>query len=137
MRSKTSDPFYAQFFARISDDVAKSFSDAQLDAVKLAFGARSRGSHPIDIRMSIPLLTPRIYIVFLAGGEQRPSQRLALERVLRPVWTFANAVVIVGFVLAFIGSLGVGLYAGKRALGIDIIPGFDTLNDKKMEKILE
>ena len=25
--------------------------------------------------------------------------------------------------------------AVKRALGIDIIPGFDTLNDKKMEKI--
>lgn len=136
MNSKTSDPFFAQFFGRIPGDVAESFDEAQLDAVKMAFGARSRGSHPIDIRMSIPLLTRRFYFVFLAGGEHRPAERLALERALRPIWNFANAVIIVSFVLMFLVALAGGLYAGKRALGIDVFPGIDMLPDQKIERLL-
>ncbi len=137
MISKTADPFIEDFFGKIPKDVAQTFSDAQLDAVKMAFGARSRGVHAIDIRASIPLIMNRFYLVLLAGSEHRPAARLALERVLRPIWTFANAVVIVAFVLMFLGSLGASLYAVKRALGIDIFPGFDTLPDQKIERMLK
>ena len=136
MNSKSSDPFFAHFFDRVSSDVGESFNDAQLDAIKLVFGARSRGSHPIDIRASIPLFTRRFYIVFLVGGEHRPAARLALERTLRPLWNFANAIVMTIFALIFLSSVAAGLYAGKRALGIDIFPG-DTLPDQKIEKLLQ
>ncbi|MEE9545197.1 MAG: hypothetical protein V3V55_06360 [Rhodospirillales bacterium] len=136
MISKTADPFIENFFGKIPKDVARTFSDAQLDAVKMAFGARSRGVHAIDIRASIPLIVRRFYFVLLAGPEHRPADRVALERALRPIWTFANVVVIVAFLLMFLASLGASLYAGKRALGIDIFPGFDTLPDKQIERLL-
>ena len=136
MISKTADPFIESFFGKIPKDVAQTFSDAQLDAVKIAFGARSRGVHAVDIRASIPLFVRRFYFVLLAGPEHRPSDRLALERALRPIWTFANAVAIVAFLSMFLVSLAASLYAGKRALNIDIFPG-DTLPDQKIERLLK
>jgi hypothetical protein len=54
-RGDVEDPFFATFFSRIPEDVACSFTPAQLDAVKLAFGARVRGAHAIDVRLSLPL----------------------------------------------------------------------------------
>ena len=43
MSGDIADPFLRTFFSRIPKDVAASFTAAQLDAVKLAFGARYRG----------------------------------------------------------------------------------------------
>ncbi len=136
METTDTDPFVAAFFSRIPAETARTFTDAQLDAVKMAFGARSWGSHAVDIRWSIPLISRRLYILFLAGQERRPLARLALERALRPFWTFANAVVITAFILMLLGAIFSGLYMGKRALGIDVFPGIDMLPDKEIERIL-
>ena len=130
------DPFFKTFFTRIPKDVADSYSDAQLDAIKLAFGARTRGTHGVDVRLTIPLIARRFYVVFLAGAERRPAGRLALERALRPVWTIASAVFIGFFVLAFAGSLLAVLYTLKMALGIDVFPGVDMLPDDKIQRLL-
>ncbi len=137
MKPKTNDPFLRQFFDRVPADVAGTFTDDQLDAVKLAFGARTRGSHAVDIRLPIPLLVSRFYIVFLAGGERRPGKRRQLERALRPVWTIANAIVVLAFLVLLTGATFGVLYAGKRALGIDLFPGIDMLPDKTIERMLK
>ena len=137
MKRKTNDPFFRQFFERIPTDVADTFTDDQLDAVKLAFGTRSRGGHAVDIRLSIPLLVRRVYVVFLAGGERRSAGRRRLERALRPVWTAANAMVILAFLVLLTGATFAFLSAGKRALGIGEVPGVDVLADKAIERIVE
>ncbi len=137
MTSINDDPFINHFFNRIPKKVAQTFNEAQLDAVKMAFGARSRGVHGVDIRLSIPLVINRFYFVLLAGQEHRPTFRLALERALRPIWTFANAMIIIAFLLMFLGAVATTLYIGKRAMNIDVFPGVDTLPDKKIERMLK
>jgi hypothetical protein len=137
MKPKTHDPFFRLFFDRIPAGVADTFTDDQLDAIKLAFGARTRGSHAVDIRLSIPLVVRRVYVVFLAGDERRPEMRRRLERAMRPVWTTANAMVILAFLVLLTGATFAAVYAGKRALGIDVVPGVDMLPDKTIERMLK
>jgi hypothetical protein len=130
------DPFIKQFFARIPEDVAASYTPAQLDAVKLAFGARTRGAHAVDIRLSIPLIVRSFYVVLLAGSERRGATRRALERFFSPLWTFANALFLVLFcVFCFLAAVAV-LYALKMGLGIDIVPGVDMLPDETLMRWL-
>lgn len=131
------DPFFQQFFSRISADEAASFSDAQLASIKRAFGARTRGSHPLDLRLSVPMGLGRIYLVLLGGPEHRPADRRARERALSPIWKLANAIVVVVFLLMFSASMFALLYTGKRTLGIDLIPGFDALPDRQIERALD
>jgi hypothetical protein len=135
VKPKTDDPFFREFFDRVPEDVAASFTDLQLDAIKLAFGARSRGSHAVDIRLSIPLLVRRVYVVFLAGGERRDDMRRRLEGALRPVWTTANAMVILAFLVLLTAATFAAVYAGKRALGVDVVPVVDMIPDKTIERM--
>jgi hypothetical protein len=60
-----------------------------------------------------------------------------LERALRPVWTPANAMIILAFLVLLTGATFAVLYAGKRALGIDVVPGVDILPDKTIERMLK
>ncbi len=136
MEKAIGDPFFKQFFARVPKAVADSYTDEQLDAIKLTYGARTRGAHLVDIRLSIPFITRRFYVVLLAGQERRPADRLALERALRPVATIANALFIGLFILAFTGALIAVLYTLKMALGIDVFPGIDMLPDAEIQKML-
>jgi hypothetical protein len=91
--AKEPDPFLEQMFARMSPGAKFRFSPEQIDEIKKAFGARSRGSHAVDMRYSIGLFGKSYYLVFLAGRERRNlprqyhsvaeiSQKLALLAVL-------------------------------------------------------
>jgi hypothetical protein len=137
MGGETGDPFHAIFFARIPADVARSFSPAQLDAVKLAFGARSPGAHAVDLRFSVPMGRRSWYVVLLAGPLQHLSDHRLLKRLFRPIAAAANAAAAALVLMMFaVCCLGV-LYAGKRALGIDVVPGIDMLPDRQIERLLK
>jgi hypothetical protein len=136
MSAEIEDPFHALFFSRIPADVARSFSPAQLDAVKRAFGARSPGVHAVDLRFSLPIGRRAWYVVFLAGRERRSSDRTIMERLFRPLWTGANVLVLAAFALTFALALATMLYVGKRALNIDVFPGIDMLPDRSIERVL-
>ncbi len=117
------DVFTAGFLRRVPKEVGASFTDEQLRAIKMAFGARARGAHPVDIRLNLDLLFWRGYLVLLAGGEQRSRARLEAEKGLRPLFTFANALfALLILSLSVLGGL-VFLYILKSALGIDLISG--------------
>ena len=137
MSGEIEDPFHALFFSRIPGEVARSFSPAQLDAVKRAFGARSPGVHTVDLRFSLPLGRRAWYVVLLAGRERRSSDRSLLDRLFRPLWTAANVAVAAAFVLMFAIALASVLYVGKRALDIDVFPGIDMLPDRSIERVLK
>jgi hypothetical protein len=119
----TRDPFIDKFFTRIPREVAASFTPAQLDAVKLAFGARSWGSHAVDIRKSfaVPFIWRRIYIVLLMGAERRDAERLRAEGAM--FGTLGNALVTLAFLAIVLTPLALALYALKSAAGVDFFPG--------------
>ena len=70
-----SDPFFRQMFARMSPGAKFTFTPAQLDEIKKAFGGRSRTSHALDIRRSLRLFGRSYYVVLLAGRERRAAAR--------------------------------------------------------------
>ena len=116
------EPFLEDFFGRIPRDVAAGFTDDQLLAIKMAFAARHRGAHAIDLRISIPTPLRRIYIVLLAGTERRTAARRRNERHASPIATLGNVLfgaIFFGFLFA--SSVGV-LYVLKSVLGIDLFP---------------
>jgi len=53
-------------------------------------------SHPIDIRISIPLLHTRFYFTIVAGRERRPSHRRKAERQEYPILTIGNTLFAFG-----------------------------------------
>ncbi len=78
--------------ARLPDDAKGSFTEAQLAALRVATQRCKWGKHAIDIRLSIPLLVRRFYLVLICGQERRSQARRAEERRRRPLATIGNAV---------------------------------------------
>lgn len=115
------DPFLERFFSRIPEDVALSFSEDQLRAIKRAFVHTEGRGHSVDLRLSFWFLT-RFYMVLLLGPERRDRARRRRDRGAHPVGTLANLVMMVVFV-GVIGTSVLGLlYLLKSLLGIDLIP---------------
>lgn len=130
------DPFLRTLFSRLPRHIAASFSAAQLDAIRTAFGTRGPDAHLVDLRWSIPLGRRSYYLVLLCGRNHRSPGRRALERLLRPMWSGAIAVVVAGLLTMGAGAIFSSLYVTKRALHINVVPGVDVLPDKTIERLL-
>ena len=112
--------FISRFLARVPADVAPTFSQAQLLAIR-DFVVDNRERQAVDIRWTIPLIWFRFFIVVVAGPERRSPRRLAAERAARPILTWSNVIVIAVFVAMLLTSF-VGMnYALMMApvLGVD------------------
>lgn len=129
------DPFLKEFYARIPKDLANSFSEGQLMGLRMAYGARSRGAHAVDIRPSFNFFGRRFYMVMLIGAERRSPNR-KIFGTQHPFWTWANAVFlsISIFILVF-ALLGL-LYMAKISAGINVFPGVDVLPDEEIQAFL-
>ncbi|WP_415897568.1 3-phosphoshikimate 1-carboxyvinyltransferase [Neptuniibacter sp. QD57_21] len=104
---------------RLPADIQDSFTQEQLNALKVAFGARKWGKHPIDIRGTINIWTWRYYFVFLLGRNRR-----SLSRRERQINLMVKTALTFTFIL-FSTLLGLLIiYLVKSAAGIDLFPGF-------------
>jgi hypothetical protein len=113
------DMFVSNLLRKIPAEHRDSFSDIQLQALKVALGARSWGAHAVDIRGTLRLWRWRYYYVFLAGRNIRSLSRRQ-ETVLRAT----EITFLLGF-LVFSLLLGVlALYLIKSFMGIDLIEGY-------------
>ncbi|NQD79280.1 3-phosphoshikimate 1-carboxyvinyltransferase [Pseudomonas sp. CrR14] len=113
------DAFVKGLKERLPDDLRDSFSNEQLSALKVAFGARQWGRHPVDMRGTLKLWRWRYYFVLLAGRNQRDLSRAQQELSLT-----AKALGVSVFLMI---SLLVGLlflYLIKSALGINLFSGY-------------
>ena len=117
------DAFVARFLGKIPRDIAKSFSDVQLEAVVAAFGTRRWRSHPVDIRLTIPLVGRAYYLVLLAGADRRSRRRRRADRFARPIATVGNAIFAAVFFTGILFSVSAALYVLKSLLGINLLPG--------------
>jgi hypothetical protein len=80
----------ARLLEKMPQDVADSFTEAQLAAIERALEERPTGKPRVDLRLSIPLFQRRRFLVLLAGSEGRSPDRRRLDRSKHPLWTFAN-----------------------------------------------
>jgi hypothetical protein len=111
------DPFIIGMMERLSPNERGSFSDEQLVSLKTAFGARTWGIHPVDLRWTIKIWRKRYYFVFVAGVNRRPLSRRQQE--LARVGMALLMTGVIGFSM-LLGLLF--LYLLKSAAGIDIDP---------------
>jgi hypothetical protein len=140
---QTADPFLRRFLERVPADIAGSFTPAQLDAVKLAFAARSWGEHAVDIRRVVGAGRWRFYIVLLAGRTRREADGLGsrlLVLVLGSLFAALRRVFAVFLIAGALTAVAVGgfgvLYTAKRALHIDVVAGVEMLPDRIIENLL-
>lgn len=114
----TNDPFVRKFLERIPPHTSVNFTDTQLAELKRVFQNRIQPQHSVDIRLSIPVLKRRFYLVFLMGKEQR-----RLPRLQTPVGKPANQLLLRLSVLVLITSLLATLYMVHQRWGIDKVSG--------------
>lgn len=76
------DRFERAFNARISRDVAQTFTEEQRAAIRTAFGGERWDGHRVDVRGVVPLL--RWYFVFVAGPDHRSKRRVRRDDAPRP-----------------------------------------------------
>lgn len=81
---------YRQLLANLPPQVREGFTQEQRAALADAARRCGWGRHQTDIRLSIPLLFRRYYLVLLAGQERRSGQRLQQDRAVHPVITGGN-----------------------------------------------
>ena len=116
---KQKDWFEDGLMQRLPSDMQGSFSDEQITALKVAFGARKWGKHPVDLRGTINIWTWRYYFVFLMGRNKR-----SLSRRERRISLMIKTLVTFLF-LGFSTLMGLLIiYLIKSAAGIDLFPGF-------------
>lgn len=94
------DATFKRFLKRLPDDIQASFTAEQCEAIRAALQVTQWRRHPIDIRVSIPLLWKSFYFVLILGPERRSRQRRTHERTRNPVWTPVNVL----FTLLLVGS---------------------------------
>jgi len=91
------------------EEVASSFTELQLTAIEHALGDGRWDDHPVDVRLSIPVLWRRFYFVLLVGPERRSAERRKYERARRPTRAIADMILFALFfvllVPAAVGSI--------------------------------
>lgn len=136
-RAPEPDPlFIARFRARIDPETAASFTPRQLAAIHLAFALKTLPRHSLDVRRSIPTPWGRIYLAIIAGREKRGASRRAADRAMRRAAAAADLALasLVAILLLVIGAGA--LYLAKMALGLDLVPGIDMLDDRALRQAL-
>ncbi|WP_299200247.1 3-phosphoshikimate 1-carboxyvinyltransferase [uncultured Amphritea sp.] len=115
----TKDWFEEGLLKRLPEDIRHTFTQEQLSALKIAFGARKWGKHPVDIRGTLKIWSWRYYFVILLGRNRRE-----LSRAEKKTAAFIQAFFLLTFltVSTLLGLLT--LYLIKSAAGIDLFPGF-------------
>ncbi len=113
------DPFVKRLIERIPVDEREGFSDEQLMSLKVAFGARTWGIHPVDLRWTISLWRKRYYFVFIAGVNRRPLSRCQKELAMTAkVLMFSGLIAFLTFLVLLVA------YLLKSAAGINVFPEF-------------
>ena len=92
--------------ARLPDEFHTSLTPDLIRAIAEAATPRSWATHPVDIRLSIPLPFGRYYLALVAGPERRSPERRAAEVETHRVVTASNVLFVMSIVVVFYGVLG-------------------------------
>ncbi len=98
----------ARLLERMPQDVANSFTEAQLAAIERALEERPTSKLRVDLRLSIPLFQRRRFLVLRAGSAWRSRERRSEVRSIDMLWTLAN-VIVLSFALLFLIPAFIGI----------------------------
>ncbi len=73
-------------------DASDSLGEPGIANRKTSSAVPWESDHPINLRLSIPLLFKRYYVTIVAGEEHRGSERLSAERRKHPLVSRGNLV---------------------------------------------
>ncbi len=92
---------------RLPPEILETFTPEQRAALWGAAKPITWRHHPIDIRISLPLLRARLFVAVVAGGERRSPDRRRRDSRTHPFFTATNLVFLVAmFVIAVaVGSV--------------------------------
>ena len=111
---------------RLSADVGGDLQRPPDAAARAIPGGETWARHPVNLRLSIPLLFGRYYVTVVAGKERRHPERRADERRKHPLTTFGNLVAMFGLgTVCGLALLGLFQLAGAYLLtqfGIMVVP---------------
>ncbi len=80
---------------RLERETREGLSDNSSASVRKAPGGEPWGNdHPVNIRLSIPLIFGRYYVTIVAGKERRSGERMASERKKHPLMKLGNIAVL-------------------------------------------
>ncbi|MFM2061368.1 MAG: hypothetical protein RLZZ507_1038 [Cyanobacteriota bacterium] len=117
---------FEELFYQISPEIAETFTNEQIAAIKNGFQGREWHEHFIDKRISILIPILPFYVVLLAGEERRSKQRWKYEKSLYPFWTPGNISILFIFALMIVtGSIST-LFLVKSLLPTHLNLAFPT-----------
>lgn len=95
---------------RLPPEVVASFTDQQRAALWSAVKPESWRRHPINIRLSLPLVSGRYFITVVGGQEKRSGDRLTRERRMFPLKSIGNVLFLLGVGGAFYAAAVFGIF---------------------------
>lgn len=128
---------FERLIARIPPDIAVTFTDTQLKALRYACTQLVWKKHSVDIRLSIPFLGKGCYLVFLAGKEQRSRERLRAEH-LAATYSYSTLISVAVSSMVFGLILAIGLlptahsaivFLSQQRIHSTAIPALQNQND--------
>ncbi|MCR6629489.1 MAG: hypothetical protein NVV74_05190 [Magnetospirillum sp.] len=98
---------------RIPPEVAETFTPTQRAALWNAVKPVSWRRHPVNIRLSFPIIGGRYFLTVVGGPEKRSSERRVRERTMFPLRTAGNILFLLGLGGAFYlaAVLGIVLFS--------------------------
>lgn len=98
---------------RIPPEVAETFTPEQRAALWNAVKPVSWRRHPVNIRLSFPIVGGRFFVTVVGGPEKRASERRYRERRMFPLRTLGNILFLLGVGGAFylVAVLGIVLFS--------------------------
>ncbi len=82
-------------YERLEQETHEGLSDNSSASTRKAPGGEPWGNdHPVNIRLSLPLLFTRYYVTIVAGMERRSGERVASEHKKHPLMKLGNLVVM-------------------------------------------
>lgn len=98
---------------RLEPEVRESFTAEQRKALRDALRSGTWRRQSVDIRLSVPLPSSRLFVTVVAGKERRRRQRRKAERVFHPLATIGNVVffTVVSLLITLAAIVAVLLYS--------------------------
>ncbi|WP_035985174.1 hypothetical protein [Leptolyngbya sp. KIOST-1] len=92
---------------QMNPTIARSFNEEQREALQVAMATTLWQKHPVDIRLSIPLLLQRYYVVVVAGPEKRSRERRQQDKSCQSVSIPGQMAMMIALTALGIGALTV------------------------------
>ncbi len=93
-------------FSRLPGWVLDTLTTEQKEAIHAAADEGQWQNHPVNIRLTVPVIRRRYFLTIVAGEEKRSLERRAHDRHRYPLRTVANVLFFLGAAaIVYVGAI--------------------------------